>query len=283
MSLRQALIVAACATLLSACEQNFTGPNWPGSSGFPPGPGGGGSSSTETFEWSGQIAPGGTVEIKNIDGDVRASPAAGNVVRIVARKMGHEDDPSAVHIDVVESADGVTLCAVYPTAPGQLPNECLPGFMQGRLSSWNNDVSVIFEVEVPAGSDFVGVTMGGAVEASGLEGDVVARTFGGDIEISTSGVASAKTLGGDVTASIGRTAWDRDLEFSSVNGDVTVRIPDDTNAEVWGSTGNGSIDTDFPLTVTQAGNTRRMHGTLGNGGRRLRLTTNHGNIALRSH
>lgn len=280
MSMQQALILAACATLLSACDVDISGPDWPDPDWTPPDPG---SSSTETFEWSGQIAPGATVEIKNIDGDVKASSAPGNVVRVVARKTGHEDDPSAVRIDVVETEEGVTLCAVYPDVSGQLPNECLPGYMQGQLSAWNNDVSVTFEVEVPAGADFVGGTIGGAVKAYGLDGDVVALTFGGDIEISTSGVAIGKTLGGDVTASIGRTAWDRDLEFSALNGDVTVRIPEDANAEVWGRTSNGSITTDFPLTITQAGSARRIHGTLGSGGASIRLTTNHGNLALRSH
>jgi hypothetical protein len=283
MSIRQALIFPLFATLLSACDVDFTGPGWiaPGSDWNPPGVDGSGSS-TEIFEWRGQIAPGSTVEIKNINGDVRASSSADGTVRVVARKTGHKDDPSLVGIDVVETEDGVTLCAVYPAVPGRSPNECLQG-MPSQLSSRNNDVSVTFEVEVPAGSDFVGGTIGGDVEAAGLDGDVVARSLGGDIDISTSGAAVGRTLEGDVTASIGRAVWEGDLEFSALNGNITVRIPEDTNAEVWGSTANGSIATDFPLTITQSSSAQRMHGTLGRGGGILTLTTNKGNISLRSN
>ncbi len=281
MSKRQAFILAACATLLAACELNVTGPELPGPGEFPPPPGGSGSGSTVTFRWSGQIAPDGTVEIKNIAGDVRASASSDGLVHVVARKTGHDDDPSSVRIDVVETESGVTVCAVYPDVPGQLPNRCLPG-AQNQLSSRNNDVSVTFEVRVPAGRDFVGGTIGGAVEAAGLDGDVVARSLGGDIDISTSGIAMGRTLNGDIRASIGRTVWDGDLEFSALNGDVTVRIPAATNAEVWGRTANGSIATDFPLTVTQAGRARQIHGILGSGGGILSLTTDHGDIALRS-
>ena len=82
MSIRRALTFPLLATLLSACDVDFTGPGWipPGPDWIPPDADGSGSS-TEIFEWRGQIAPGGTVEIKNINGDVRASSAADGTVR----------------------------------------------------------------------------------------------------------------------------------------------------------------------------------------------------------
>ncbi len=269
MRLPRAFTITAIAVLLAACS-DATGPD-----GNEPG-------KTERFDWSGQIAPGQTVEIRNISGDVRASQSANGMVRVVARKRGERDDPSTVRIEVVETGQGVTICALYPDVPGREPNECLPG-LDGQQSSWRNDVEVTFDVEVPAGCDFVGGTLSGSIEATGLDGDVVAGSLSGDIDISTSGLAEGNTFYGDVTASIGQAAMDRDLLFVSLNGNVTVRVPASMNAEVWGSTGSGSISTDFPLSITRLGSSRQLRGTLGSGGHTLRLTTLEGDIALRSH
>jgi hypothetical protein len=236
---------------------------------------------TERFEWSGQIAPGGTVEIKNLNGDIRASPVLGNTVVVAAHKRGQRDDPASVRLEVVEHQGGVTICAVYPDVSGQ-PNQCLPGPLQGRLSSRENDVDVSFDVLVPLGSDFAGGTLGGDITADALDGNVVARTLAGNIDISTSGMAVGTTFKGNVTASIGLTDWDRDLSFSSLNGNVTVRIPNGTNAWV-SAVARGSISTDFPLTITGQGSLRQMSGSLGSGGRNLMLSTSDGNIVLRAN
>jgi hypothetical protein len=269
MLFRRAFAIWAIAALLGACS-GATGPD-----GNEPG-------KTETFDWNGQIAPGQAIEIRNITGDVRASQAADGMVRVVARKRGERDDPSTVRIDVVETEQGVTICAIYPDVPGREPNQCLPG-LDGQQSSWANDVEVTFDVEVPAGCDFIGGTLGGSIEATGLDGDVVAGSLYGDIDISTSGLADGNTFYGDVRASIGKAVLDRDLLFVSLNGNVTVRVPASTSAEVWGSTGGGSISTDFPLSITRLGSGRQVRGTLGSGGHTLRLTTLDGDIALRSN
>lgn len=235
---------------------------------------------TEIFTWSGQVAPAATIEIKNTNGEVRARPSQDGVLRVVATKRGRNDDPSSVRIEVLESASGVTICTVYPDVPGLPPNECLPG-LDGQLSSRDNDVSVAFDVHVPSGRSFRGLAIGGSVEATGLTGHVDARAIGGDVVITTSGLATASTISGDIDVSIGRTVWDRDLAFTAAAGHVTLRLPARTNADVWGSTARGSISTDFPLRVTRVGASRHLQGRLGNGGRRLNIATSSGDIALR--
>lgn len=247
------------------------------------GPEGSGRSKTEEFAWNGQVAPTGTVEIKNINGDVRARAGRGTTVRVRALKDGRKDDPSTVRIEVVETANGVTICAVYPDVPDQPPNQCLPGRLAGQLSSRDNDVSVTFDIEVPAGRAFVVATGAGSVEATGLTGHVEARTIGGDITLSTSATAAAATINGNITATIGGVMWDRDLSFRAGEGNVTVRVPAWANAEITGSTGNGSISTDFPLRVTRVGTWQQVQGTIGSGGRKLDITTAAGNIALRAN
>jgi len=221
------------------------------------------------------------VEIKNINGDVRARPGSDDVVRVHAVRQGKHDDPSSVRIEVLETPLGVTICAVYPDVPGLPPNQCLPG-MDGQLSSRDNDVRVTFDVEVPTGRAFFGGTVAGSVQASDLAGYIQARTLAGDIDISTSGTADAATSRGKITAAIGQVGWDRDLTFSALAGSVVVRVPPTTSAVVLGSTSGGSISTDFPLTISRVGRLRILRGRLGSGGRTLTITTGSGDIALLS-
>lgn len=270
MKTRYAWMVVALAIQPAACSDT-TGPD-----------GSDGSDGAETFEWTGQVASNGAVEIKGINGAIRAVRASGQEIRVAARKRGQRDDPSSVTIDVVEHPGGVTVCAVYPDVPGHPRNVCLPGLLQGHLSSRNNDVEVTFELRVPAGLEFRGGTIGGDITAVALDGDVVARTMSGDIDVSTTGWAVGATISGDITASIGLADWERDLSFSSMSGDISVRIPSSTNARV-SATARGIISTDFPLAITGQGLFRHMSGTLGSGGRNLTMTTSDGNIVLRSN
>lgn len=242
---------------------------------------GGGTSQPERFEWSGQVGPGSRIEIRNINGDVRARPGSDGSVRVQAVKKGKDDDPSSVRIEVLETRQGVTICAVYPDVPGRPPNQCAPG-PDGQLSSHKSDVEVTFDIEVPPGCSLIGGTIAGSVEAAGLAGYVRARTLDGDIEISTSGIAEAATNKGNITASMDGIVWDRDLSFSTSAGHVTVRVPSNTNAVVRGSTTAGSISTDFPLSIMRVGGWQILQGRLGDGGRSLTISTGSGDIALLS-
>ncbi len=56
-----------------------------------------------------------------------------------------------MEIEVVTHAGGVTICAVYPEVPGELPNVCVPG-SNSRMNTRDNDVEVTSWVVVPAGS-----------------------------------------------------------------------------------------------------------------------------------
>ena len=259
---RALLLTAIAAALVAACDNNDpTGPDQ--------------KPTTAEFDWTGVIAPGDRIEIKNIAGDLRASYTAGGEVVVHATKRGRDSDPASVTIEVVRHADGVTICAVYPDVPGQAPNECAPG-LPGNMSSWDNDVSVEFTVRVPVGVEFVGRAVGGDVVAEGLQSDALAVTVGGDISLTTTGIAEASSTFGSLNVVIGRANPGRDLAFRTMTGDVMLRVPSNTNAEVQATTGRGTIDSDFLL----EGTPNRKVGTLGSGGPMLTLSTLEGNVDL---
>jgi len=235
---------------------------------------------TRNWDWRGRVERGDAVEIKGVNGEIRAEAASGDEVVVEARLSGRRSDPDDVEMVVVPHEGGVTICAVYPTPRGKEPNECLPG-ARGRNNTEKNDVSVDFTVRVPRGVNFLGRTVNGDVQAHGIGGDVRMSTVNGDVDIAASGLAEASTVNGSISVTMGRADWDGTLDFSTVNGSVTLEMPGDLNADVSFSTVNGHISSDYPLTVNGRFSPRHVKGTIGDGGRALIIKTVNGSIQLR--
>jgi hypothetical protein len=235
----------------------------------------------QDFNWHGKIAQGKRLEVKGVSGDVRAVLASGGEAVVNARKHARHSDPDEVEIRVVESDDGVTICAVYPTPRhAREENDCEAGD-HWHSSTDNNDVSVDFEVQVPAGVEFDGRTVNGEMSAEGLKADVHASSVNGSVRVSTTGLAEASTVNGSVYAEMGKANWTNDLEFSTVNGGITLIMPGKLDTEVRANTVNGEIESDYPLTISGKFGPRRLRGTIGAGGRTLNLSTVNGEIRLK--
>jgi len=242
--------------------------------------------SAADFHWTGSIAPGKTLEIKGVNGAIRAERTSGSQVEVVATKQGRRSDPNSVRVEVVQENGNVTLCAVYPTPSATSggstpPNECRPG-SQGRLNTRDNDVRVDFAVRIPDKVMLAARTVNGDVEVKPITGDVLVRTVNGRITIATSGTADVETVNGAIDASIGTIVAGQPIGLKTVNGSITLRLPKDAGAELHASTTNGHISSDLPLLMRSLnGRSRNLEGTLGKGGPDLRLQTVNGSIFLR--
>jgi hypothetical protein len=239
-----------------------------------------GSRSGEEFRWQGEIPAGQAVEIKDVNGRIRADRATGDRVEVTATRTARRSDPDEVRIEVVEHGGGVTICAVYPSVPGEPENECVPG-EGGRMRVRNSDVSVAFTVAVPAGVSLIARTVNGSVEAADLDSDVTARAVNGSLRIATARHATAQTVNGSIRASLGRADWTEAAEFRTVNGSITLEVPADLHADILVETTNGRITTDFELADTREMSRRRVSGRVGQGGRELSLRSVNGSIRLR--
>ena len=234
----------------------------------------------EEFKWSGQIAPGQTVEIKGVNGAIHAEPSTTGQVEVYTLKSGRRSNPRGITIKVVPHGDGVTICSVYPNVEDDEPNECLPG-RRGRMNTRNNDVKVEFTVRVPSGADLSARTVNGGIEARDLDGRVDVSTVNGSVDFSTQGTGVAKTVNGSITGKLGRADWTDTLQLETVNGSITLALPAGTDADVDARTVNGRINSSLPLTLQEM--TRRsLKGTLGSGGRGLSLGTVNGSITLKA-
>jgi len=238
-----------------------------------------GGADATSYEWRGAMPAGGTLEIKGVNGAVRALRASGSEVSVTATLRGRRSDPSTVRIERVEHAGGLTFCAVYPSPSGEEANSCAPG-EGGRMNTRRNDVEVEFRVEVPAGVPFRGRTVNGSVHAVDLDSDTDVATVNGDVEVSTSRGAQARTVNGSIEARFGA-ALSEDVTFETVNGGISLSVPADLDANLEARWLNGGLDSDIPISVRGRMGRGRATGTLGSGGPTLRLVTVNGSIRIR--
>ena len=243
-------------------------------------------SRSDEFRWSGTIAPGQTVAVKGVNGSITAEASGGNEVQVVALKSSRKSDVNSVQIKVVPHSGGVSICALYPSPSGDLPDcasessEIVRSTANHRIE--NNDVQVDFMVKIPASVNFVGKTINGEVSATSLSGNVVTRTINGSIRISTTGYAEATTINGEITARLGDAQWPTPLNFKTINGAINLDLPANTSTDFEAETMNGTINSDFPINLTTTLKERKhLRGRIGAGGRELHLKTLNGSINLR--
>src|SRR5258708_38906257 len=79
------------------------------------------------FQWQGQLAPGQLLEVRGVNGSIRAVGTADNSASVTVRKTAKTSDTGGVAIQVVPFDGGVVICAMYPDGDGtRPPNVCNP-------------------------------------------------------------------------------------------------------------------------------------------------------------
>jgi putative adhesin len=231
------------------------------------------------FHWSGKLAAEQVVEIKNINGTIAASPASGDQVEVTAEKSGPDAD--RVKIEVVPSADGVTICAIYPGGLfGSSSGSCEPGEHWHGNNVHSNKTKVDFTVRLPENLRFSAQNVNGSVKAEGLGRFVRASSVNGSVRVSTKSWAQLSSVNGSIEGRMGRADWSGTLKISTVNGSVDLELPSSLSADVKFRSVNGRLNSDFPLTVSGTFGGRKMDGRVGNGGRELVVETVNGSVSM---
>jgi len=231
------------------------------------------------FHWQGNLKPGQTLEVINRNGEIEARSSSGEGARVEGMRRDDGDDRD-LFIEVVESSDGVVICAVY--AKDKTPGRCHHGGVSSESSNWHGHrAKLTFDIQVPRGVRFNAMTTNGGIRCRDLNSVVDAATTNGNVEVTTSEWASAKTTNGGVNVSMGNAKWSGELELATTNGSVDVRLPASAEFEVNAATTNGGIHTDFPITVQGSFSSKALSGKVGSAGRYLRVATTNGGIDLR--
>jgi hypothetical protein len=109
----------------------------------------------------------------------------------------------------------------------------------------------------------------GGVTLEGVGGDVVAHANNGGVRATLTG--RAWDAGG---------LADAGLQLDANNGGAVLRVPDGYAARVHLAANNGTVATDFPVTVQGRLNPRELDVALGGGGAPLRVFSNNGGARL---
>ncbi|MBI3652923.1 MAG: DUF4097 family beta strand repeat protein [Acidobacteria bacterium] len=223
------------------------------------------SAAAQDFQKSYSINAGGQIKISNVSGDIFITGYDGNAILVTANKEGRDRDK--VEVEDLSSSNRVEVQVKYP-------RHC------------NCDASINFKVQVPRSInfDFEGIhSVSGEVEIQGVRGNIKVASVSGEVHVKdVSGAVNASSVSGSVEVEIQQLVGKDDLKFSSVSGSVQVKMPGDLDAEVDMSTLSGSLKTDFPLEIRKEkyGPRNSVKGRLGDGSRRLHMSSVSGSLTL---
>jgi DUF4097 and DUF4098 domain-containing protein YvlB len=235
----------------------------------------------QEFQRSYRIAPGGSVKVSNVSGNVNVAGYEGDAITVAGFKEGPDIDK--VTIEDLSSGNKVDIRVKYPENC-----EC--------------HVNVRFEVKVPRGinyryDSFTSVSgnvkvnqvtgylransVSGNVNVNDVTGSVKANSVSGNVNVGeVNGGVNANSVSGDVEVEIKSLEGTENMEFASVSGNVGVKLPGNLDAEVKLSTMSGDLKTDFPLQIEELRQGRSARGRVGNGSRSLKLSTVSGSVSL---
>lgn len=250
------------------------------------------------------------VELATFDGSIEVRPWDKPEVQVVVEKHARDKaDADTIEVHAEQNGSHVSIDVRQPKGSH--------AFSLG----WHTSRSAKLIVSVPAKSDVAAKSGDGSIDIERVsghlelrsgDGSIRGRDLGGDLKAHT-GDGSIKlenldggidvdtgdgsvTLGGKLTSLRARTgdgsitvhaasgsSTSGDWDVVTGDGSVVVELPDGFSAEVDAHTGDGSIRLqDITLSNVTGQITRNnVKGTLGNGGRAMRLRSGDGSITLR--
>jgi hypothetical protein len=201
------------------------------------------------------------------NGSIRVQGWNGDSVRVTARIQAWDDDDagaSSLLKEIRITSDGRRVLA------------------EGPSGGWHRrNWSVSYMIWVPRNFDLTLEANNGGLGVTGVKGKLDLRTTNGGLSLEDiGGDVHARTQNGGLNVSLAGNQWDGSgLDAETQNGGVRVTIPEKYAATLETGTVNGSMQTDFPITV-QGRISRRLTLPLNGGGKTIRAMTTNGGVRL---
>jgi hypothetical protein len=240
---------------------------------------------SEPFNWSGRVPAGRWIRIRDLSGSITVGAATGDNVEVIATKRWRRGDPTTVRIETKKfgpNDESVLICALWGSR-SSCDEHSYESHTDGNDRGMrNNDVNVDFRVLVPRGVKVGVSTINGTLTVDGATAEVDARTINGDIDVTTSGgPVNATNVNGNVRARLGKVESDGTMDFRTITGNVSVEFGNEVGADVDLNTVNGSLNTNFEMTIRGRIDPKRLRTHIGRpGGPRIRISTVNGNVEL---
>ncbi len=227
---------------------------------------------TERFDQIYSFSPNGRIEIENINGSITVEAWDNPQIKLEYVKTADSRERlESLNVKIEAGQDSFKVKTDYEKQNGV---------------SWNRGKSSVeYRLTVPRTAildEIVSVNgnikisdMTNSVEATAVNGNILAKNLSGELEIST--------VNGTVNVELTQLKSGSQVDLSTVNGTVNLFLPSIVDADFTGSTVNGSIKTDFDLTVKKSkyGSGSSLNGKLGNGSSSVKLSSVNGTIAIK--
>jgi hypothetical protein len=209
-------------------------------------------SSTTTVGFSDPTKP-GTLKIRVLHGDVTVR---GEDVKEISVKSDTEDTSPTPR------KDGMRVLSA--SASFRLTEKDNVTTLDYGTDGWRGQ-SANFDITVPKSTSIIVTSsIGGDFECSDVSGDIDVKTSHGDVKLDgVSGGALVETINGEIKVNVKALAPSRPMSFTSMNGQVTIVVPQDLKASVRFRTHRGVILSNFDdkalVTKTEISKRESMH------------------------
>jgi hypothetical protein len=177
----------------------------------------------------------GTLKIRVWHGDVSIHGADVKAISVKSESAPASPTPRKDGMRVLSSSSGFMLSEKNNIAT-----------LEYGSDGWTGG-SADFEITVPRSTSIiVGNSAHGDFECSDVSGDVDVRTMSGDVKLDEiSGGALVETMNGEIDVQVKELTTSRPLSFTSMHGQITIRLPEASKADLRFRTHRGVILTNF--------------------------------------
>ncbi|HYM62103.1 MAG TPA: DUF4097 family beta strand repeat-containing protein [Thermoanaerobaculia bacterium] len=238
----------------------------------------------ETVDRTFDARPGMAFSLTNVNGHITIRSWDQPRIRVHAEKTAEAFDNDAakkglaeLKIEMAQTGDRLNVVTHCPR------NNTFNIF--DFLSGQQVGLSVAYEITLPRQINVNVDNTNGAIELSGVSGNLKLETTNGRITADpASGRLEAHSTNGSIHARLLRVDGDRPLNIETTNGRIEITVPPALRATLDARTTNGSVRSDLPVTVAahSGGGRTSLQGTINGGGPELILRTTNGSIAIKS-
>lgn len=230
---------------------------------------------TEEFHQTYPLSATGRVNLANINGGVKIRVWDRAAVQVDAIKKAYRRERlEEAKIEVTATEENIRIKTEYP-------EESMTFHSDQRR--YDDPASVEFSLMVPRKAVLESIELiNGGVDIEGAEGNVKASSINGAVTArGLMGEARLSTINGPLQAVFTQLDESKGISLGSVNGNVTIVIPSDSNALVRATTVHGMISNDFGIQVKHGEYVgHNLDGQIGSGGSKIKLTNVNGAIRI---
>ena len=232
---------------------------------------------TKDFEKTIDFKSNGSVSVKTVNGKITIVSWNKSSVKIKAEIEVKADSRreareilDKVEIIIEKRSDRLTIEPDYPK--------------RRKSSFWGRNRSnpkVNFTIMVPKETNLRLRSTNGGIEVEDIEGEFDFRTVNGGIFAEDLlGSVDAATTNGSINIDVGKFENRDVINLKTTNGSIRLTLPSNIKADFEASTVNGSVKTDFPITIQGYVSRKRLEGEINGGGGRIGLSTVNGSIKI---